>query len=248
LQNATIFLTFSKIICILQVNGARWPDKPKTGGRYDGKISGTLDPAGGGLYLSLPLSAREGQRALFFGRGGGFGTVMLVDYESSTAGPYSELLFSPGKFSFNGKKYNSITKIYVSSMESVVNGRENWGIPKELADFTFTDLGGRRRRITVEKNGETVVDMVVSKGGPGFPVSTALLPLPLCQKLDGRFYFTRFRGKGKGRFSRIESIIVNPDRFPEIEDDDPLVGIGVEDFTIEFPVARIVSAGQRADG
>jgi hypothetical protein len=33
----------------------------------------------------------------------GFGTVMLVDYRESTAGPYRELLFSPGRFRHNGK-------------------------------------------------------------------------------------------------------------------------------------------------
>ena len=35
---------------------------------------------------------------------GGFGSVMLVDYGESNAGPYGELLFIPGKFRFGGKK------------------------------------------------------------------------------------------------------------------------------------------------
>ena len=33
---------------------------------------------------------------------GGFGSMMLVDYEESNAGPYGELLFIPGKFRFGG--------------------------------------------------------------------------------------------------------------------------------------------------
>ena len=68
---------------------------------------------------------------------GGFGSVMLVNYKQSNAGPYGELLFIPGKFKFNNKKLDNISKIYVSTMESVVNGRLNWGIPKEKADFSF---------------------------------------------------------------------------------------------------------------
>ena len=84
---------------------------------------------------------------------GGFGSVMLVDYESSEAGPYGELLFIPGKFRFNGRKLDTISKIYVSTMESVVNGRANWGIPKEKADFSF------------EKSGDDEEKAIVSVGG-----------------------------------------------------------------------------------
>ena len=35
---------------------------------------------------------------------GGFGTLMLVDYSTSNAGPYGELLLIPGKFRHKGKK------------------------------------------------------------------------------------------------------------------------------------------------
>ena len=54
------------------------------------------------------------------------GTVMLVDYETSAVGPYQELLFVPGRMTFNKKKLFSISKIYVSSDDSVWNGNENW--------------------------------------------------------------------------------------------------------------------------
>ncbi|MGC8605722.1 MAG: acetoacetate decarboxylase family protein, partial [Desulfomonilaceae bacterium] len=68
---------------------------------------------------------------------GGRGCVMLVDYKSSNVGPYKELLFIPGKISFKGRKLFTISKIFVSTMDSVVNGRENWGIPKEHANFSW---------------------------------------------------------------------------------------------------------------
>ncbi len=38
-----------------------------------------------------------------------WGAVMLVDYQSSPVGPYHELLFIPGLFSFNKKKVFSIS-------------------------------------------------------------------------------------------------------------------------------------------
>ena len=66
---------------------------------------------------------------------GYLGTVMLVNYETSGVGPYFELLFIPGMFDFEGKNYFSISKIYVSSDDSVYNGIKNWGIPKEQAEY-----------------------------------------------------------------------------------------------------------------
>src|SRR6187549_840298 len=83
---------------------------------------------------------------------GGFGAVMLVDYHTSGVGAYRELLFIPGVFEVNGKNYYSITKIYVSTMASVVNGQENWGIPKEVADFDIQRLDDSSERITVSAN------------------------------------------------------------------------------------------------
>lgn len=175
----------------------------------------------------------------------GLGTMMLVDYHSSTAGPYQELLFAPGRFDFRGQKRHSITTIYVSTMESVVNGRENWGIPKELADFSFEKLGRGRKRVTVSKEGTVIFSAIVREYGPSFPVTTRLMPLPLVQLLNGRVFYTRFNGRGKGTMARLSDVTVNPAYFPAIADARPLAGVGVRQFTIEFPEARVEALGER---
>ncbi|KAL2911285.1 hypothetical protein HK105_209252 [Polyrhizophydium stewartii] len=106
----------------------------------------------------------------------GVGIVILVQYESSPAGPYDELLLMPGAFapqpgprrttlSASGAATTPaapaaastavtvvrkgelmadrrITRIYVSTEHSVRNGRRNWGIRKELADFEWTERRG----------------------------------------------------------------------------------------------------------
>jgi hypothetical protein len=169
----------------------------------------------------------------------GLGTVMLVDYFESTAGPYRELLFVPGKFRFNDKKLYSITKIFVSTMESVLNGRKNWGIPKELAEFTFDRLDRRRERITVKKDGILVFDVTVKQTWLQYPISTHVMPLPLVQKFNGRIYYTQFHGSGRGRLARVESIYVNKEMFPDIETVKPLYVKRVENFHITFPVPQI---------
>ena len=63
--------------------------------------------------------------------------VMLVDYHDSPVGPYHELLVMPGKADLGGSARRSISKIYVDSVTSMMDGRSNWGIPKELTDFKW---------------------------------------------------------------------------------------------------------------
>ena len=172
---------------------------------------------------------------------GGFGCVMIVDYRTSTAGPYRELLFIPGKFRHPTGRLYSITKIYVSSKISVDNGRENWGIPKELADFSISRKDPSGEVIRVSSSSGEILSAEIGSGSLSFPVTTRLAPVMLVQELGGRIYHTRFQGHGKGRFARLNNISVNSSLFPDISRIKPLVGIRVENFTLEFPVPKIIT-------
>ena len=178
------------------------------------------------------------------GFAGGFGSVMLVDYEESDAGPYGELLFIPGKFRFGGKKLDTISKIYVSTMESVENGRANWGIPKEKATFSFDRIDNKTEKATITVDGRTAAEFTLKSGGPSFPVSTKLLPFPLVQKSEGKLYFTNFFGKGKGRLTKVKGLRIDPALFPDVSLCRPIAVIRVEPFNITFPVARIEKEGK----
>ena len=170
---------------------------------------------------------------------GGFGSVMLVNYEASDAGPYGELLFIPGKFRYRGKRLDTISKIYVSTMESVVNGRANWGIPKEKADFSFEPGDGTETaRITV--NGSAAAEFTIQTGGPAFPVSTKLLPFPLVQRWEGKDYYTNFSGRGRGRLAKLKNVKIDGELFPDISLCRPLAVIRVDPFDITFPKAEII--------
>ncbi len=173
---------------------------------------------------------------------GGFGSVMLVDYLQSDAGPYGELLFIPGKFNFNGRRLDTISKIYVSSRESVVNGRANWGIPKQQAEFCFEKLNSREEHIRVSFGGTLVAEFVIRSGRLPFPVNTKLLPFPLVQMYEGKYYNTTFSGSGIGRFAKIEELNVNSELFPDISVCKPIAAIRVEPFAITFPKALIEDA------
>lgn len=171
----------------------------------------------------------------------GIGSVMIVDYYQSNAGPYQELLFIPGSFKTYKGKYKTISKIYVSTEESVVNGRKNWAIPKEIARFKFNDVGKNKEEVHIQTEDEEIMKIKFKSKGIKFPVHTKLMPFPLIQLQNDKYYFTKFTGKGWGRLSRIKEVNINAKKFPNISRIRPIAVIKVEPFSITFPVAETES-------
>jgi hypothetical protein len=162
------------------------------------------------------------------------GTVMLVDYKTSGVGPYQELLFIPGMFTFDWKKVFSISKIYVSSRDSVYNGIQNWGIPKEYANFDWQQNLDGTEDISVKLEGEEFFKAKFSKGFIPFPLTTSILPLTVVQKLHKDLFITNPIAKGKAIFSKLKSVEVNKNLFPDISNASPLLTMKVENFEMTF--------------
>ena len=163
---------------------------------------------------------------------GGLGYVMLVDYQESPVGPYRELLIIPGKF--RKSKMQAITRIYVDSEASTLNGRKNWGIPKETLPFTWEKENGKDL-IGIKSGSKTVFSAEISHGGLSFPVSTTFLPLRLCQTLNKVKFITKPYGSGWGKLAKIQKLDLDPDFFPDIRGIKPLMAVKVKPFSIHFP-------------
>jgi hypothetical protein len=171
---------------------------------------------------------------------GGIGTVMLVDYRTSDVGPYRELLFIPGQFQIEGKRRYVITKIYVSTMASIVNGRANWAIPKELADF---DVDDEAKSFSVSQNDQPFFSLTVQARSWNLPFNTAWLPIKvtLGQIQDEKLYITAPGGKGTVQFASAENIHVDSNLFPDIGQFRPLAAFRTQDFAITFPTADVTT-------
>ncbi len=169
------------------------------------------------------------------------GTVMLVDYETSAVGSYHELLFVPGRLNFDKKKIFSISKIYVSSQNSVENGIANWGIPKELADFKITKLNEKEEIVEVIIAEKTFFKVHLRKRSFKFPISTKFFPLKLAQKLGDNLLITNSPAKGKASFAQLLNIEVDSSHFPPISQLKPLAVLAVSDFEMEFPKPLVLS-------
>jgi hypothetical protein len=167
------------------------------------------------------------------------GAVMLVDYRQTNVGPYRELLFIPGQFELGGKRLFSISKIYVSTEDSVWNGIENWGIPKDRADFTRAMHEDGGEMFSAARDGQTLFAANLAPFGPSFPIASSLVPLSVAQALHGDLLITHSTAKGSARLCRVRDLRVDAALFPDISRLKPIAVIAVKDFRMTFPVPEV---------
>jgi hypothetical protein len=178
---------------------------------------------------------------------GGMGAVMLVHYTNAPCGPYDELLYIPGLFEFNRKSYLRITKIFVSTQESIEWGRRNWAIPKELAKFDWKQAKDEWNiDVTHPTSGNNIYSVSLTPRFFSFPITTSLLPWNLLQRQepayaagDDHFLETPLQGNGSARICFIDRVEGSKD-FPDYHPMSygPRIAVAVDPFKMTFPIAR----------
>jgi hypothetical protein len=189
-------------------------------------------------FVKIKGFVPEALSASFKGR---LGVIMYLDYISSDVGPYKELLFIPGMFSIGGKDHFSITKIYVSTMASVINGQNNWGIPKELADFEvvkedFID------RIRISKGNHLCAELHFRSYPLSIPVSTSIVPSwlhTLVHLHQGKKYITIPRARGSISYARFIGATIDGSLFPDFTQERIFCAARVPRFLMVFPKATV---------
>jgi hypothetical protein len=172
-----------------------------------------------------------------------FSVLMCVVYDDAPCGPYRELLFIPGTMRFGAARHPSISRIVVSTWESVVNGRANWGIPKDRADFDWAhSRDGDRWRVT--SDGRELCALEFSEpSGVRWPLRSAWVPRRFglfAQRLDGRTFFYQPSATGQLRLCRMRQWRFDADLFPDLTRATVLTALRIEGFSMKFPVARSV--------
>jgi hypothetical protein len=169
---------------------------------------------------------------------------MFVDYAESGCGPYRELLFIPGAFPFgDGRSHLSISRILVSTWDSVVNGRNNWGIPKDRADFDVRQ-DGRDEIVRVTSDGRELCELCMAplRFAPPLPVHGGILPAALrtmAQRFRGSTYYYAPEARGRVRPGRLRSWRFDGTLFPDLASAAVVAALKVESFRMRFPVARV---------
>jgi hypothetical protein len=89
-------------------------------------------------------------------------SLYLSKYGSGSVLEYSELIIAPALVNYQRKIGGWISHIYVDNADSVAGGREIWGLPKELAEFTWkegehvTVHQGNRKLCSLKYNQQTL--------------------------------------------------------------------------------------------
>lgn len=172
---------------------------------------------------------------------GGIGALIYMDYQFSNVGPYQELMFIPGLFYLGGKWTFSISKIWVSTPESLFNGQRNWGIPKELADFSKEKLADSRYSLIVSKNNHTFFSASVKAQKLTTPFWSQIIPLTrITQLAQHQLLLTKPKASGSIGLASIQNITADADFFPPLQHSKPLISFSVPNFQLHFPFARII--------
>lgn len=108
------------------------------------------------------------------------GGIILARYHDTSVGPYSELIFTSGLYRLGRHVGFHIDQIYVDSQLSLLGGRSNWAVPKELADFDW-QTQGKSTRVKVSLPGKSQPFLTASfdQSKLHIPASSAVVPSPL---------------------------------------------------------------------
>jgi len=170
--------------------------------------------------------------------------MIYVDYKSSPVGPYRELLFNPPKFRFDRKPCRTISRIFVSTPESVVNGVENWGIPKAIAEFESKTLTHGWERVAVSVEGTVFAELTFSTVRFGFPFSDRWLPArfrTMAQHYQGRSYFYAPTTRATMKMGRLRESKIDSKMFPDISRGKITLCVRLENFRMWIPAATVVA-------
>ncbi|MDX2163553.1 MAG: acetoacetate decarboxylase family protein [bacterium] len=168
------------------------------------------------------------------------GAVAWVDYAETNVGPYRELLIVPGLFTgVDGRWGATISRIYVDSAASVVGGRGNWGIPKDLAAFDMQREANGTERLTARVNGTVIAAMVCRPSRVSVTGSVRAGLVPLFQEWEGCLYRYSFGGGGRLHWLDVLSMRGDGEYFPALTALSPLAACRITGFTTTIDASQV---------
>lgn len=167
------------------------------------------------------------------------GSVYISSYQSSSVRQYNELIVVPAIVNYSGHLGGWVSHIYVDNLDSVAGGREIWGLPKQMADFTWRE--GQKSNVIVHQGNQQLYNLSYSR--PNFG-----LPLPLSgtvlSALGADLLF--FKGELESRLGLISSQLQIPPASPfaSLNLGQPLLCVYYEDMRVVVDAPQVV--GQKA--
>ena len=108
------------------------------------------------------------------------GGIILARYHNTSVGPYSELIFTSGLYRLGRHVGFHIDQIYVDSQLSLLGGRSNWGVPKQLAEFDWQTQGKSTQvKVSLPGKSQPFLTATFNQSKLHIPASSAVVPSPL---------------------------------------------------------------------
>ena len=135
------------------------------------------------------------------------GSIYISEYQLGSVLTYNELIVAPALVRKGTKIGGWISHIYVDSPNSVAGGREIWGLPKELAEFTRIDC-----QITVKQQDKTLCSLSYRPNLLSDLKITPKITVPCFGNLNGNLLY--FNNDFQGKVSLVDSKLEIPQSSP----------------------------------
>lgn len=211
------------------------------------------DLSGSGYIVAVRLPREVLDQCSFLPQGcprlgrGRLAYLMFVDYASGDVGPYHELLYIPGRLRIGARRDLSISRIFVSTWASVINGELNWGIPKDRADLQVQYGADGVDRVKLQApDGPVFAELELQARGPRLPAPGHWAPRrwrTLSQLREDRVYTYAPSARGHFRFARVRNWRFDPAYFPDLARGEVVAAVRLTDFRMVFPVAEVRPLG-----
>lgn len=141
------------------------------------------------------------------------GGYVCVDYHTSPVGPYREIIFVPALVRHGRAWGFHISHIYVDSAASVVGGRGNWWLPKELLVFAIKQHESTTRLHVTAQAQPVATGTFTDNGRISVPFSNRWLPLYLLQARADQlrrsaFWATGHMGLANGALDLLDTVLL----------------------------------------
>lgn len=157
------------------------------------------------------------------------GGVYISSYQVGSVMEYNELIIVGGLVRYKDKFGSWISHIYVDNSDSVAGGREIWGLPKEMAEFTW--IKADNPSVIVRQENQPLCSLSYSKPTIALPLALAA-PSLSCLGAD----FLLFKAEFESRLSLVSGKLEVPPESPFAS-----LNLGQPWFTIYYDDLRLLA-------
>jgi hypothetical protein len=168
------------------------------------------------------------------------GGVYLATYGPGSALEYHELIVVAALVSYAGRVGCWISHIYVDNPDSVAGGREIWGLPKELAEFTWEQ--GQQSRVVVRQAERQLCTLSYEHSAWGWRQG---FPVPGFSTLETNLLL--FQGEANARIgvTRAQLEVPGTSPFASLSLGQPWLAVNCEALNLVVHAPQVVAQGDR---